>query len=317
MTRRPGRLARRPAALKRFRTVWSEILPSSGFFPIALSKTCTECKTTYSATPKTADDNAKCTALSTYLTCLETSAKDDDGCPLTGAEASAIETDYTGASCSTSFTDTCICQKTFWKTAQATDAATCTEARLVKSAKSNTITPNIFFSVLKVPSLSCDMHAYETYTKSNDAEKCTAYKNELHCLGTAKTSTGCDGSTTKSAIATTAETERAKLTTAAASTCPAPTSTCQCEIAAAKGDNSDSAKYCSVLTTMETCLSAIKTTAEAGCTSTTQATLLTSTTEMYKTEKCANAGAGAGAGADHVTFVVTPLLVSVLASIFL
>ncbi|XP_048242235.1 uncharacterized protein LOC124119309 [Haliotis rufescens] len=89
--------------------------------------------------------------------------------------------------------------------------------------------------------------------------------------------------------------------------------TCQCEIIAMKADMSTEVKKCTVLKTMETCLSAIKTTAEAGCTSTTQATLLTSTTEMYKKEKCASAGAGA----DHVTFVVTPLLVSVLASIFL
>ncbi|XP_048242289.1 G surface protein, allelic form 168-like [Haliotis rufescens] len=364
------------------------------FFPVALSKTCTVCMTEYAGDKTNAGTNntQKCTALSTYLTCLETSAKGEAGCPLTGADAGAIETDYTGAACSETFTETCVCQKTFWGTVQADETATCTEARkyLTCLKGKTTMTCDGTSSVATLtagvetrmkaltgctvsPACQCQINAmkadmstdakkctayktqyaclyglstggtcdtgttltalktaaaasvtgatsctfddtcacqrsYDAAAKDNAAAQCTAYKAELNCLGAAKTSAGCDGSTTKSAIATTAETERAKLTTASAATCPAPTSTCQCEITTAKADNSDNTKYCTVLKTMETCLSAITNTTEAGCTSTTQATLLTSTRAMYKTEKCA---------ADHVTFVMTSLLVSLLASMFL
>ncbi|XP_071100328.1 mucin-22-like [Haliotis cracherodii] len=430
------------------------------FFPVALSKTCTVCKTEYAGNKTNAGTNntQKCTALTTYLTCLETSAKDEAECPLPSADAGAIETDYTDASCSDSFTETCVCQKIFWGTVQADETATCTEARKyltclkgktdkacdgtstvatltagvetrMKALTGCTVSPacqcqinamkadmstdakkctayitqcaclyglstgdtcdaGTTLAALKTaaaasvtgatsctvsPACQCQINAmkadmstdakkctayktqyaclyglstgdtcdtgttlaalktaaaasvtgatsctfddtcacqrsYDAAAQDNAAAQCTAYKAELNCLGAAKTSTGCDGSTTKSAIATTAETERAKLTTASAATCPAPTSTCQCEITTAKADNSDNTKYCTVLRTMQTCLSAITNTTEAGCTSTTQATLLTSTTAMYKTEKCA---------ADHVTFVMTSLLVSLLASVFL
>ncbi|XP_046573753.1 uncharacterized protein LOC124281804 isoform X1 [Haliotis rubra] len=231
------------------------------FLPVAWSTTCTDCKTEYGTakTNASSDNTVKCTVLSSYLTCLGTSAKGDAGCPLPTDDAAAIETDYTNASCSS--TDTCVCQKTFWATAQADDAATC-----------------------------------------------MAYKAELNCLSSAKTPTGCDGTTTKSAIATTAETARASLTNASADMCPAPTSTCQCEIDAAKGDNSDSTKYCNVLTTLRTCLSLITNTTEPGCTAVTHAALVTSTGTKYTSAQCA---------ADHVTFVMTSLVLSLLATVFL
>ncbi|XP_048241918.1 uncharacterized protein LOC124140544 isoform X1 [Haliotis rufescens] len=430
------------------------------FFPAALSKTCTVCKTEYGAAKTTAgtDNGQKCTALGSYLTCLETSAKGEAECPLPSADAGAIETDYTAATCSSSFTDTCICQKTFWKTVQADDAATCTAAKVyltclkgktatacdgtssvatltagvetrMKALTGCTISPpcqcqinamkadmstdgmkctayKAQFSCLyglstgdtcdtgttlaalkasaaasvtgvtsctinppcqcQITAMKADMstdvkkctaykaqfsclyglsagdtcdagttlaalktsaaasvtgvtsctfddtctcqRSYDAAAKSNDAEKCTARKAELNCLGTAKTSTGCDGSTSKSAIATASETARAALTTASATDCPAPSSTCQCQITAAKEDNSDSTNYCRLLGDLKTCLSAITTTTEAGCTSTTQASLLASTVTMYTTAKCA---------ADHVTFVMTSLLVSLFASMFL
>ncbi|XP_048241919.1 uncharacterized protein LOC124140544 isoform X2 [Haliotis rufescens] len=364
------------------------------FFPAALSKTCTVCKTEYGAAKTTAgtDNGQKCTALGSYLTCLETSAKGEAECPLPSADAGAIETDYTAATCSSSFTDTCICQKTFWKTVQADDAATCTAAKVyltclkgktatacdgtssvatltagvetrMKALTGCTISPpcqcqiNAMKADMSTDGMKCTAYkaqfsclyglstgdtcdtgttlaalkasaaasvtgvtsctfddtctcqrSYDAAAKSNDAEKCTARKAELNCLGTAKTSTGCDGSTSKSAIATASETARAALTTASATDCPAPSSTCQCQITAAKEDNSDSTNYCRLLGDLKTCLSAITTTTEAGCTSTTQASLLASTVTMYTTAKCA---------ADHVTFVMTSLLVSLFASMFL
>ncbi|XP_071100062.1 pneumococcal serine-rich repeat protein-like [Haliotis cracherodii] len=364
------------------------------FFPAALSETCAVCKTKYATAKSDAgsDNGQKCTALSAYLTCLETSAKDDDGCPLPSADTDAIEADYTDASCSSSFNDTCICQKTFWKTVQTDDTATCRVAKVyltcmkgktamacdgtssvatltagvetrMKALSGCTISPpcqceiNVMkadmstdlkkctayktqfsclyglstgdtcdpgtnladlktdaaASVTGVTSCTFDdtcscQRSYDAAAKSNDAEKCTARKAELSCLGTAKASTGCDGSTSKSAIATASENARAALTNASAADCPAPSSTCQCQITAAKEDNSDSTNYCRMLGDLKTCLSAITTPTEAGCTSTTQASLLASTTEMHTTAMCA---------ADHVTFVMTSLLASLFASMFL
>ncbi|XP_067655251.1 uncharacterized protein [Haliotis asinina] len=228
--------------------------------PVAWFKSCDDCKTEYStAKTNASSDNAlKCTALSSYLTCLET-AKNDTGCPLPSDDATAIETDYTNANCS--FTDTCVCQKTFWATSQA-----------------------------------------------NDAANCTAYKAQLSCLSSAMTPTGCNGTAEKSAIAMTAETGRAALTNASSVTCPVPTSTCQCEIDAAKGDNSDNTKYCKVLTTLRSCLSVITNTTELGCATETQAALVISTGNKYTSAQCA---------ADHLTFVMTSLVFSLLSTVFL
>ncbi|XP_046547923.1 uncharacterized protein LOC124257827 isoform X1 [Haliotis rubra] len=141
-------------------------------------------------------------------------------------------------------------------------------------------------------------------TVATNANKCTAYNNELSCLRTAQAA-GCDGST-KSAVATATDTTRAALPTA---DCAAPSATCQCEIAAAKGVAGSSTTYCTVLSTLKTCLSAITTSTEAGCTSTTQAGLVTDT-GTKTSAKC-------GSAADHVTFAMTSLVVSVLIHMFL
>ncbi|XP_048241993.1 uncharacterized protein LOC124126175 isoform X8 [Haliotis rufescens] len=487
------------------------------YFSPTSAATCDSCKSTY-GTPVA---GAKCVALKTYLFCLETSAKGDTGCPLPTADAATIETDYTGDTCSASFTDTCVCQKEFWKTDQSTgDAAVCSAAQTyiaclkgktamacdgtstvitlatgvesrmnalttpacaittacqceidaakadisddakkctaykaqfaclyslttapcvsgttidalrsaaalsVTSTASCTVTTACqceldaakadistdakkciaykaqfacLYSLTTAPCVSgttidvlrsaaatsvtstasctvttacqCEIDAakadistdakkciaykaqyaclyplttdpcaggttiaelktavansvttttscnfdtcvcqrtFDAATKGNDEEKCTAYKAELSCLSTAQ-STGCDGTTNKSAIATASESARALLPTG---DCPALTSTCQCEVNAAKGDASTSATYCTVLTTLKTCLSAITTTTEAGCTSTTQADLLTDTNDKITAATC-------GSAADYVTFATTSLIVSVLVNMFL
>ncbi|XP_048242453.1 uncharacterized protein LOC125374833 [Haliotis rufescens] len=195
-------------------------------------------------------------ALVTYLTCLEGSGKGDDGCPLPPANATATETDFTSANCSTEadFTNTCICQKDFWKTNQNTNAT-----------------------------------------------KCSATTAYIACLKW-KTKKACDGSTTVTALATGVETRIKDLGSTA---CPV-TPTCQCEINATKADIASDAKMCTVLTTLRTCLSAINTTDELGCATDTQATLLNDTNTKIAT--CA---------ADHVTFAMTSLFVSVLVNMFL
>ncbi|XP_048241990.1 uncharacterized protein LOC124126175 isoform X5 [Haliotis rufescens] len=486
------------------------------YFSPTSAATCDSCKSTY-GTPVA---GAKCVALKTYLFCLETSAKGDTGCPLPTADAATIETDYTGDTCSASFTDTCVCQKEFWKTDQSTgDAAVCSAAQTyiaclkgktamacdgtstvitlatgvesrmnalttpacaittacqceidaakadisddakkctaykaqfaclyslttapcvsgttidalrsaaalsVTSTASCTVTTACqceldaakadistdakkciaykaqfacLYSLTTAPCVSgttidvlrsaaatsvtstasctvttacqCEIdaakadistdakkciaykaqyaclyplttapcvgtiadlktaaatsvtsttsctfedtcvcqRAFDAAAKGTDAEKCTAHKTELSCLSTAQ-SPGCDGTTTKSAIATTSETTRAALPE---SDCPALTSTCQCEVGAAKGAAVTSATYCTVLTTLKTCLSAITTTTEAGCASTTQAALLTDTNTKTTSAMC-------GSVADRVTFAMTSLVVSVLVNMFL
>ncbi|XP_048241996.1 uncharacterized protein LOC124128670 isoform X2 [Haliotis rufescens] len=431
-----------------------------GYSPKAFATDCTACKDTYVAARDTsgATDTQKCAALATYLTCLETSAKTDTGCPLPTADAAAIETGYGDFSCSGEavFTATCNCQKEFWKTDQSANAAaicsaakayiTClkgktdvacdgsttvaalatgVETRItnlgstdctvttacqceinaakadisddakkctaykaqfaclyslttapcasgttidaLRSAAATSVTSTTSCSVttacqceidaakadistdakkctaykaqyaclyplatdpcaggttidaLKTAvansvttTTSCNFdtcvcqRTFDAATKETDEQKCTAYKAELSCLSTAQ-STGCDGTTNKSAIATASESARALLPTG---DCPALTSTCQCEVNAAKGDASTSATYCTVLTTLKTCLSAITTTTEAGCTSTTQADLLTDTNDKITAATC-------GSAADHVTFATTSLIVSVLVNMFL
>ncbi|XP_046582000.1 uncharacterized protein LOC124289425 [Haliotis rubra] len=154
-------------------------------------------------------------------------------------------------------------------------------------------------------SCQCQINTAKT-TIASDANKCTAYNNELSCLRTAQAA-GCDGTTKKSAVATATDTARADLQTAE---CPAPTATCQCEINAAKGDAASTTTYCTVLSTLKTCLSAITTGTEAGCTSITQEALVTDTEAKTTTAKC-------GSAADHVTFAITSLVVSVLVHLFL
>ncbi|XP_048242009.1 uncharacterized protein LOC124150795 [Haliotis rufescens] len=99
------------------------------YLPTAVAETCAACKATYDTDkPAAVDEAAKCAVLATYLHCLEGSGKDDAGCPLVTADADAIEFDYSDFSCSgkAAFTDTCICQKEFWKTDQsAGNAAIC------------------------------------------------------------------------------------------------------------------------------------------------------------------------------------------------
>ncbi|XP_067654398.1 mucin-22-like, partial [Haliotis asinina] len=330
-------------------------------------------------------------ALQTYLTCLETSGKADTGCPLETADAATIETDYTDDTCSTSFTDTCICLKDFWKTDQSgaleTDTCSATQTYItclkgktalacdgttsaaalasavetrmkaldnpscnvttacqceIDAAKANISTDALkctaykaqyacLYSLTTAPcdsaitvdalktaaaasvtsTTSCTFddtcvcqNTYDAATKRTASDQCTAFNTELSCLRTAK-SAGCDGTSTKSSIATAAETARNALTT---TDCPAASSTCLCEITAAKGDTSTDANYCNVLTTLRTCLSAITTTTEAGCTTLTQADLLNDTNTKITAATC---------GGEHVTFAVMSLIVSVVASMFL
>ncbi|XP_067654395.1 uncharacterized protein [Haliotis asinina] len=332
-------------------------------------------------------------ALATYLTCLETSGKSDTGCPLATADADAIESDYTAATCNTDskFTATCICQKDFWKTDQTANADKCSAAKAyivclkgktavacdtsstvaalatgvenritdlgttdcpvstacqceINAAKADISSDDKACTAYKAQyacvypldtapcvsgttiaqlkiaaaesvtsTTSCNFddtclcqREFDDATKTTDAEKCTAHKTELSCLRTAQ-SAGCDGTTTKSAIATTSENARAALPTSA---CPALSATCECEVDAAKGDASTSEKFCTVLTTLKTCLSAISTTTEEGCATMAQAALVTDTDTKIAGAKCGNF-------ADHVTFAMTSLVVPVLVHLFL
>ncbi|XP_048242003.1 uncharacterized protein LOC124126174 [Haliotis rufescens] len=302
-----------------------------GYSPKAFATDCTTCKGTYETARDAsgATAAAKCTALANYLTCLETSAKTDTGCPLATADAAAIETDYGDSTCSgeTVFTATCKCQKEFWKTDQSANAAAiCSAAKAyilclkgeTAVACDTSATPATLATGVETrmtglgttdcaiaDTCQCQINTAKA-TIATGANKCTAYKTELSCLRTAQ-STGCDGTTTKSAIATTSDTARAALS---ASDCPALTSTCQCEVDAAKGAAATSATYCIVLTTLKTCLSAITPTTEVGCASTTQAALLTDTNTKTTSAMC-------GSVADRVTFAMTSLVVSVLVNMFL
>ncbi|XP_046337757.1 uncharacterized protein LOC124119315 [Haliotis rufescens] len=228
------------------------------YVPTTVATTCDACKTTYTADKAAPADNpAKCTALAKYLTCLEGSEKNDAGCQLATADATIIKTEYDSFSCSTeaAFTDTCICQKDFWKTDQ----------------------------------------------KSGAAAVCGASMAYIACLK-GKTNKACDGSTDVTALATGVDTRITKLGKAH---CPV-TPTCQCEIHNAESDISTDAKKCTALTALKTCLSAITSTTATGCITGTQATLLTDTNTKLAT--CA---------ADHVTFAMTSLVVSVLVNMFL
>ncbi|XP_071100344.1 uncharacterized protein [Haliotis cracherodii] len=296
--------------------------------PETVADTCTTCKAAYGTAKDAASGNAaKCEAMVTYLHCLEGSGKDEAGCPLPKADSDAIETDYNASSCSgvAAFTDTCICQKNFWATDVETNGAVCsattayiaclkgkTDAAcdgsttvVALATGVETRITNLGSSCAVTSACQCEINAAKADI-TTDAKRCTAYKAELSCLRTAQ-STGCDGTTNKSAIATVSEAARAALP---AVDCPALSSTCQCEVNAAKGAAATSATYCTVLTTLKTCLSAINTTTEAGCTATTQTDLLTDTHTKITAATC-------GAVADHATFATTSLIVSVLVNTFL
>ncbi|XP_067655478.1 antifreeze protein Maxi-like [Haliotis asinina] len=301
------------------------------YLPTTVATSCDACKATYATDKGTAADNpAKCVVLAAYLTCLETSGKTDAGCPLATADAAAIETDYTALSCSgeSVFTATCKCQKDFWKTDQSADtAAVCSAAKAyILCLKGETAvacdTKNTVIGLATgvetrmtglgttdcaiSDSCQCQINTAKATIDSN-ANKCTAYDNELSCLRTAQAA-GCDGSTTKSAVATATDTARDGLPSG---DCAAPTATCQCEINAAKGDASSTTSYCTVLSTLKTCLSAVATGTEAGCTTgSTQAALVTDTKAKTATAKCGNA-------ADRMTFALASLIVSVLMHLFL
>ncbi|XP_046348220.2 uncharacterized protein LOC124128796 [Haliotis rufescens] len=89
--------------------------------------TCTECKTTYSDADKD-DDTKKCTAWKAYMTCLESSALTDAGCPLTATEAAAVKADHDAiaTNCDLDAVEACACQKTFWGTDQTSKSGKCT-----------------------------------------------------------------------------------------------------------------------------------------------------------------------------------------------
>ncbi|XP_067654396.1 uncharacterized protein [Haliotis asinina] len=222
------------------------------------------------------------------------------------------------------FTDTCICQKDFWKTDQSAETDTCSatqtyitclKGKTALACDGSTSVAALASAVetrlkaLDNPSCNvttacqCEIDAAKANI-STDALKCTAYNTELSCLRTAK-SAGCDGTSTKRSIAMAAETARNALAT---TDCPAASSTCLCEITAAKGDTSTDANYCNVLTSLRSCLSAITTTTEGGCTTLTQADLLNDTNTKITAATC---------GGEHVTFAVMSLIVSVVASMFL
>ncbi|XP_048242433.1 uncharacterized protein LOC124125806 [Haliotis rufescens] len=184
------------------------------YCPPTSADTCDSCKTAY-GTPAA---GAKCAALKTYLTCLETSAKGDAGCPLPAADAGTIETDYTADTCSTSFTDTCVCQKEFWKTDQSTgDAAVCSASQTyIACLKGKTALPCDGTStvITLATGVESRMNALTTpacaitdtcqceidYAKadiSTDAKKCTALTALKICLSAITTTTqeGCSGTT--------------------------------------------------------------------------------------------------------------------------
>ncbi|XP_046337537.2 uncharacterized protein LOC124119161 [Haliotis rufescens] len=151
----------------------------------------------------------------------------------------------------------------------------------------------------------CQKDFWATDVGTNDAAAvCSATTAYIVCLK-GKTNAACDGSNTVVALATGVGTRITNL----GSSCTV-TSACQCEINAAKADISTDAKKCTVLTTLKTCLSAINTTTEAGCTATTQEDLLTDTNTKITAATC-------GAVADHATFAMTSLIVSVLVNMFL
>ncbi|XP_046341403.2 uncharacterized protein LOC124122384 [Haliotis rufescens] len=299
-----------------------------GYSPNAFATDCTACKTTYVAARDATDATgaAKCTALAAYLTCLETSAKTDTGCPLATADAAVIETDYSSCSTATEFTATCKCQKEFWKTDQSANAAAiCSAAKAyilclkgeTAVACDTSATPATLATGVETrmtglgttdcaiaDTCQCQINTAKATITSN-ANKCTAYNNELSCLRVAK-SAGCDVTATKSSIATATDTARADLQ----SDCTAPTSTCQCEITAAKGDTASDTQYCTLMGSLNTCLLAITTATEVGCTGTSQAALVTDTGSRTPISPC-------GSGGDDLKVAMTSMIVSVLACIFL
>ncbi|XP_048241987.1 uncharacterized protein LOC124126175 isoform X2 [Haliotis rufescens] len=268
-------------------------------------------------------DAKKCIAYKAQFACLYslTTAPCVSGTTIDALRSAAALSVTSTASCTV--TTACQCEIDAAKADISTDAKKCTAYKAqyaclyplttdpcaggttiaeLKTAVANSVTTT---TSCNFDTCVCQ-RTFDAATKGNDEEKCTAYKAELSCLSTAQ-STGCDGTTNKSAIATASESARALLPTG---DCPALTSTCQCEVNAAKGDASTSATYCTVLTTLKTCLSAITTTTEAGCTSTTQADLLTDTNDKITAATC-------GSAADYVTFATTSLIVSVLVNMFL
>ncbi|XP_048241995.1 uncharacterized protein LOC124128670 isoform X1 [Haliotis rufescens] len=304
-----------------------DALRSAAALSVTSTASCTvttACQCELDAAKADTSDNAKkCTAYKAQFACLYslTTAPCASGTTIDALRSAAATSVTSTTSCSV--TTACQCEIDAAKADISTDAKKCTAYKAqyaclyplatdpcaggttidaLKTAVANSVTTT---TSCNFDTCVCQ-RTFDAATKETDEQKCTAYKAELSCLSTAQ-STGCDGTTNKSAIATASESARALLPTG---DCPALTSTCQCEVNAAKGDASTSATYCTVLTTLKTCLSAITTTTEAGCTSTTQADLLTDTNDKITAATC-------GSAADHVTFATTSLIVSVLVNMFL
>ncbi|XP_067655477.1 serine-rich adhesin for platelets-like [Haliotis asinina] len=266
-----------------------------------------------------------CSAIQTYITCLKgKTALACDGTATVTALAAGVETRMKALddpACTV--TTACQCEIDAAKADISTDEKKCTAykaqyaclyplstAPCVSTTTIDALKTAAASSVTDTTSCTFDdtclcQRTYDSAETETNQERCAAYKTQLSCLRTAQSS-GCDGTTNKSAIATAAENERAALPDA---DCPALSATCQCEVNAANGDASTNNKYCTVLTDLKTCLNKITTTTEVGCSTLTQADLVKDTDTKITAAKC-------GSSADHVTYTMASLIVPVLIHLF-
>ncbi|XP_046332555.1 uncharacterized protein LOC124115563 isoform X2 [Haliotis rufescens] len=252
----------------------------AGLFAYIHADTCAVCETTYETGLGTAaDDAAKCTLLKGYLTCLETGTT--PGCPLTTVQAAKILSDFTSfAGCT--LTDSCTCQKDYWGTDLSSSPGDCTAAKLRASClkteeavgcdgsttvvalatTTETIITNLAGCTVTNTACGCEL-AYAKADISTDALKCSEAKTYIGCLKE-RTDTGCDGTSTVSALITAAEGTITGLTT---SVCSAIAGTpCGCESTFGKADRSDNTKLCAETKKLGGCLKTLTGTACAGVT---------------------------------------------------
>ncbi|XP_071116206.1 serine-rich adhesin for platelets-like [Haliotis cracherodii] len=252
----------------------------AGLFAYNNADTCVVCESTYTnGLSSAADDTAKCTLLKGYLTCLETGTS--PGCPLTTAQAAKILSDFLSFTGCT-LTDSCTCQKDYWGTDSSSSPGDCTAGKLRASClktkeavgcdgsttvvalatTTETIITNLAGCTVTNTACGCEL-AYAKADISTNALKCSEAKTYIGCLKD-KTGTGCDSTSTVSALITAAEGTITGLTT---SVCSAIVGTpCGCESTFGKADRSDNTKLCAETKKLGGCLKTLTGTACAGAT---------------------------------------------------
>ena len=150
---------------------------------------CQTCTTDYGTAAKTTDAE-KCTAVTTYLTCLETAAGGANPCGLvdqatTDALAAAIS-GLTAGTCTALATDACVCQRAFFTTfLTPTGAADCSAA-LARQTCLSSATANACDGSTTVATLQGNTN---TYFDSLSSCVCSASGTECSNGGTCVTTT--------------------------------------------------------------------------------------------------------------------------------